>query len=147
MATPKIEMAQLKLIRSLFACNINFRPSEERLTIGVTMKHNGEFLDEYSRAHFLQRFHTEESPNVPFTIDVEFGALFLIDPPIMPLERDHYIRRVFPEIVFPYMREYVAETTRRGGFSPLIINHTLFEDIDDPDTTATYEPDLNKWIH
>ncbi len=148
MVPPKIEMAQLKLIRSVFACNINFRPlDDERIILGVTLKHSGEFMDEYSRAHFLQRFQIEESQEAPFAIDVEFGALFMIDPPIMPLERDHYLRRVFPQIVFPYMREYVAETTRRGGFSPLMLNHSLFETFDEPERAVPLAPDVNKWIH
>lgn len=144
----KVDLAQLKLIRSLYACNINFRPvDDERILLGVSMKHSGEFLDEYSRAHFLQRFQIEESPDAPFALDVEFGALFIMDPPIMPLERDHYLKKVFPRVLFPYTREYVAEITRRGGFSPLMLNHTLFENFDEPDRPVTVLPDISKWIH
>lgn len=144
----RVEMAQLKLIRSVFACNIHFRATEdERLILPVTMKHSGEFLEEYSRAHFLQRFQIEESPDVPFCLDVEFGALFIIEPAIMPLEREHYLRKIFPQIVFPYMREYVAEITRRGGFSPLMLGHGLFENFDEPDRSAFIQPDVSKWIH
>ncbi len=148
MKQTKIEMAQLKLIRSNFACNIHFQAKDdERIILGVAMKHGGEFLDGNSRAHFLQRFQIEESQDTPFSIDVEFGALFIMDPPILPLERDHYLRRVFPQIVFPYMREYVAETTRRGGFSPLLLSHSLFENFDEPDRPVAMTPDVSKWIH
>lgn len=137
----KVEMIQLKLIRSIFTINVDFPHSEERVAIGVSLKNNGEFLDDGQRAHFLQRIKTGDPTLAPFFLDVEFGAFFAVSPAPMPLERSHYIHRVFPQVVFPYLREYVAETTRRGGFTPLIINPTLFEEdeeIDDiPQPLAT----------
>lgn len=144
----RVDLAQIKLIRSYYAANIHFRPAEdERIIMGVAMKHSGEFMDAYTRAHFLQRFQIEQTPDGPFALDVEFGALFLLEPAIMPQERDYYLRRVFPQIMFPYMREYVAEITRRGGFSPLMLGHGLFESFDEPERSMVVEPDNNKWIH
>lgn len=148
MTSPKIEMAQLKLLRSVFACNMDFQPTDERVALAVTMRHAGYFTEGLSRAHFIQRLQTGgEGPDSPFTLEVEFAALFALDPPIDDAERNHYIGRVFPQIVFPYTREYVAETTRRGGFSPLIINHTLFQDVEEPSQAALREQEFNKWIH
>ncbi|MDR3038635.1 MAG: protein-export chaperone SecB [Candidatus Adiutrix sp.] len=138
-----IEMAQLKLIKSVFAVNVDHQPTEARISIGVSLKNNGEFLDDGRRAHFIQRFKTGDPETAPFFLDVEFGALFFLDPPPLPLEWPHYVRQVLPQIVFPYLREYVAETTRRGGFTPLIINQSIFGD----DAEANPNNDSQKWIH
>jgi len=136
-----IEMHQLKLIKSVFAVNVERQTTEGRISIGVSLKNNGEFLDEGRRAQFVQRFRTSDPEIAPFFLDVEFWALFVLDPPPLPLEWPHYVRQVLPQMVFPYLREYVAETTRRGGFTPLIINQSIFgEDAEQSDEDT-------KWIH
>ena len=123
-----IEMAQLKLIKSVFAVNVDHQSPNPSVSIVVSLRNNGEFLDDGRRAHFIQRFKTGDPETAPFFLDVEFGALFFLDPPPLPLEWPHYVRQVMPQLVFPYLREYVAETTRRGGFTPLIISQSIFGD-------------------
>ncbi len=134
-----LEMAQLKLVKSIFLMNAEFQPADERVAIGVSLKNNGEFQTDGRLAHFTQRLTTGQPDTAPFFLDVEFSAVFLLDPAPLPLERPHYVKRIFPQIVFPYMREYVAETTRRGGFTPLIVNQTLFDE--DPESPG---PDLEE---
>ena len=136
-----IEMHQLKLIKSVFAVNLDRQPEEGRISIGVSLKNNGEFLDNGRQAQFVQRFRTGDPETAPFFLDVEFWALFILDPPPLPLEWPHYVRRVMPQMVFPYLREYVAETTRRGGFTPLIINQGIFGE------EADRNDEGPKWIH
>ncbi len=143
---PRVEMTQLKLLKSVFAVNTEHPLTEERLSIGVSLKNNGEFFDDGRQAHFTQRFRTEPPNWAPFTLDVEFGALFVVDPAPLPLERPYYIRQVFARIVFPYLREYVAETTRRGGFVPLIVNQNLFDDEAGP-APEPPDPGGPKWMH
>lgn len=141
----KVEMIQLKLIKSIFAVNVDFPSSEERVAIGVSLKNSGEFLEDGLRANFLQRLKTGDPSQAPFFLDVEFGAFFALSPAPLPLERPYYLQRVLPQIVFPYMREYVAETTRRGGFTPLVINQNLFEEEDE--LPPTQQLDDNKYLH
>ena len=140
-AKSNIEMYQLKLIKSVFAVNSDRQPTEGRISIGVSLKNNGEFIDGGRQAQFVQRFRTSDPETAPFFLDVEFWALFLLEPPPLPQERPHYVRQLLPQIVFPYLREYVAETTRRGGFTPLIINQNIFGD------EAYQNPEGPKWIH
>jgi len=134
-------MHQLKLIKSVFSVNVDRQPTEGRISIGVSLKNNGEFLDDGRRAQFFQRFQTSDPDTAPFLLDVEFWALFVLDPPPLPLEWPHYVRQVLPQMVFPYLREYVAETTRRGGFTPLIINQSIFGE------EADQNEEDPKWIH
>ncbi|KXS56788.1 MAG: hypothetical protein AMR96_00585 [Candidatus Adiutrix intracellularis] len=140
-----IEMAQLKLVKSVFAVNADHQSTETRISIGVSLKNNGEFLADGQRAHFIQRFTTGAPDSAPFFLDVEFGAMFLLDPPPLPLEWPHYVRHIFPQTVFPYLREYVAETTRRGGFSPLIINNNIFDE--DAERVRDQGDNESKWVH
>jgi len=139
-------MIQLKLIKSVFAVNVEFPATEERVAIGVSLKNNGEFLEDGRKANFLQRLKTGDPKLAPFFLDVEFGAFFSLNPAPLPLERLYYIQRVLPQVVFPYMREYVAETTRRGGFTPLIINQSFFED-DEDEALPDEQPELQKFLH
>lgn len=141
----RVEMAQLRLIKSVFEVKAE-QPDDDRVYFNVSMKNDGEFLDGGRRAHFVQSFSTGHRADAPFTLDVRFAALFLLDPPPLPLERPHYVRRVFPHIVFPYLREYVAETTRRGGFTPLVMNHNIL----DLDVDYDHVPDMpegQKTVH
>lgn len=141
----RVEMAQLRLIKSVFEVNAG-QPDDDRVFISVAMKHDGEFLESGRKAHFIQSFSTGEQSNAPFTLDVRFAAMFILDPPPLPLERRYYVRRVFPGLTFPYLREYVAEITRRGGFTPLVLNHNII-DLDDNDDRAPEDQDRSKTVH
>ena len=142
---PHVEMIQIKLTKSVFAVNPDHQPTEERIAIGVTLRNHGVFSENDRRqASFVQTFKTAEPNQAPFFLDVEFETIFLVDPAPLPLERPHYIRQVFPRVVFPYLREYIAETTRRGGFTPLIVSQNLFED---EDLRPVEVKDDTKWVH
>jgi len=141
----RVEMAQLRLIKSVFEIQVE-QPDDDRVYISVSLKNDGEFLEGGRRAHFVQSFTTGPHSETPFTLDVRFAALFLLDPPPLPLERPYYVRRVFPQIVFPYLREYVAETTRRGGFTPLVLNHNIL-DLDEDHERFPRMPEGRKTVH
>lgn len=142
---PNIEMVQLKLVKCIFAVNAEHRQADDRIAIGVSLKNNGEFFENGRLAHFSQHFKTADPLGTPFFLEVEFEARFFLDPAPLPLERPHCVRRIFPQIVFPYMREYVAEITRRGGFTPLLLNHNIFDD--EKGTDSFPDDEEHKWIH
>jgi preprotein translocase subunit SecB len=138
-------MAQLKLVKSVFTANPAYPATEDRIPIVVSLKNNGEFLDDGRLARFAQQFTTGRPEHSPFFLDVEFTALFALEPPPLPLERLHYVQKVFPRLVFPHLREYVAETTRRGGFAPLIVSRNLFDEEPEPEAESIQEQP--KWMH
>ena len=142
----RVELSQLRLIKSVFEIIGKGTEPGESVAIAVSLKNNGEFVEDGSRANFIQRLQTipmDQQP--PFTMDVEFAAVFHLDPPALPLTWHHYVQKVFPRLLFPYLREHVSDLTRRGGFSPLNINQNLFDD----DEAALLEtgPGDSKWIH
>lgn len=141
----QMEMVQLKLVKSVFTANPAYPASEDRIPIVVSLKNNGEFFDDGRLARFVQRFTTGNPERSPFFLDVEFAAVFALDPPPLPLERPYYVEKAFPRIVFPQLREYVAETTRRGGFTPLVVSQNLFDEDAEPEIDLTL--DQPKWVH
>lgn len=141
----RVEMSRIRLIKSVFELNGETAPASESVAIAVSLKNNGEFSDDGERANFIQRLQTLELDSSPFRLEVEFAAVFHLDPPPLPLAWPHYVRKVFPRLLFPHLRDYVADLTRRGGFSPLNLSPNLFDEGES--RMLETSPDDNKWIH
>ena len=142
----RVELSQLRLVKSIFEINGGGSAPGESVAVAVSLKNNGEFDQDGGRASFLQRLKTLPlDQEAPFTMDVEFAAVFHLDPPPLPLAWPYYVQQVFPRILFPYLRDHVADLTRRGGFSPLNISQNLFDD----DEAQLFQtgPGDHKWIH
>ena len=143
----RIEMTQFRLVKSIFEMRGKDEapPAGDSVAIAVSLKNNGEFSEDGRRATFIQRLQTLELEGSPFNMDIEFAAVFHLDPPPMPLAWPNYVRQIFPRMVFPHLRDYVADLTRRGGFSPLNLSQNLFED--EEARLLESVPGDNKWIH
>ncbi|MDR2350987.1 MAG: protein-export chaperone SecB [Deltaproteobacteria bacterium] len=146
------EMVKLKLLKSVFRQNPTF--SEERegggaARLQLTLRNLGDFSKGDTVAHFVQCFKTKVTKGIPFVLEADHGAIFAMSEPVPDGEKDHFLQTVFPRLIFPHTREYVAETTRRGGFPPLLIN--MFpaagpESGADFDLATDRGP-VSKWIH
>jgi preprotein translocase subunit SecB len=62
-----------------------------------------------------------DAPDVLFALDVEYGGVFrLVN---IPKEQVHPIVMIeCPRLLFPFVRQIVADATRNGGFPPLYID-------------------------
>jgi hypothetical protein len=142
------ELNKLRLIKSLFTTNPGYHPPApgELIAMGVSLSNGGEFSADGGQAHFLQSFKTQSNYEMPFSLEVEFEALFALSSPVAKAEQEPYLVHFFPQVIFPFMREYVAETTRRAGFPPLLINQSFYPDSqgegDSGEKVVT-----SKWIH
>ncbi|MDR2367655.1 MAG: protein-export chaperone SecB [Deltaproteobacteria bacterium] len=145
------DMIKLRLQKSIFLHNPSYRqPSRgEVIALGLSLRNAADFSQNGSLANFLQCFKTQTGPDVPFSLEVEFAAVFaLSSPAAAQADQDTLIHKLFPQLVFPYTREYVAETTRRGGYPPLILNLGLFQDSQTSGSgTATESICGSKWPH
>ncbi|MDR2613671.1 MAG: protein-export chaperone SecB [Deltaproteobacteria bacterium] len=144
------EMTRLELLRCSFCRNPSWEghPGSRIASATLTIRNTGGFSPQGDSARFVQAFRTEEGALMPFSLEVEYGAVFSMSRPVPPEERPFYIHRAFPCLIFPFMREYVAETTRRGGFPPLVIN--MSADRGPWDGAGPGAPDggaVLKWIH
>jgi preprotein translocase subunit SecB len=144
-------MVKLRLLKSIFFINPGFNePPEGKVTsLTLSIKNSGDFINDGKEARFIQNFQVQNNPNTPFSMEVEFGAIFTLSTPVPLEERDYYVHVVFPQLIFPFLREYVAETTRRGGFPPLLLNISLSPEPRDSsgEESRASLPVVAKWIH
>ncbi|MDR1080470.1 MAG: protein-export chaperone SecB [Deltaproteobacteria bacterium] len=144
------EMTRLQLVKSVFVRNASWHgPPDGRIAVAtLTIRNSGGFTQKGDQAEYLMTFKTAEEGLMPFALEVGYGAHFRMTAPVPAGDRPYYVHRAFPRMVFPFMREYVAETTRRGGFPPLVINMSVSPGPRDgpPGSEADPAPVL-KWIH
>jgi preprotein translocase subunit SecB len=127
------EMTGIRLVRSLFHHNPDYRPPAggQSVQLRLAINNHGTVSPMGDLVNFTQSFQTGDGPGLPFTLEVEFEAVFSIGGLVPPGDYDHLIQRLLPQAVFPFTREYIAETTRRGGFPPLVLNPS-FADVAEP---------------
>lgn len=67
--------------------------------------------------------------NLPYYFEVRAGGLFKFDK--LPTKKilEQFARISCPAIIFPYIRETVADLTRRAGFPPLHLDPINFIEI------------------
>ncbi len=68
----------------------------------------------------------EESPDYPFYFDIVIQGAFVFTEPISEELQKQFETVNCPAILFPYLREALADLTRRGGFPPLHLPVTNF---------------------
>ncbi|MDR0549666.1 MAG: protein-export chaperone SecB [Deltaproteobacteria bacterium] len=143
------ELNKLRLIKSLFTTNPGYHPPApgELIAMGVTLRNGGEFSADGGQAHFVQSFKTQAAYEMPFSLEVEFEALFALSAPVAHADREPFLVHIFPQVIFPFMREYVADTTRRAGFPPLLINQSFYPDSPSEVDGQTEKVVTSKWIH
>jgi hypothetical protein len=117
------EMTKLTLLKSVFQRVAPWPnpPGHLAFSTAFDIQQSGGFSEDGDMARIMLRFWTPEGVGLPFNIEAEFGALFAMSRPVLPEERDYYIRRAFPPVIFPYLSRHVAELTARAGFPELLI--------------------------
>jgi preprotein translocase subunit SecB len=144
------DMVRLRLQKTVFLHNPSYQQpvKGEVIALGLSLRNGGEFFQDDTMANFLQSIKTQASPDVPFSLEVEFAAVFAMTISVPQSEQNTFIHQIFPQMVFPHTREYVAETTRRGGYPPLILNLGLFQDNQSNGSEDTiFSLNGPKWIH
>jgi preprotein translocase subunit SecB len=71
----------------------------------------------------------EENPNFPFHFEVTLAGVFVFSEPIQEELRVRCAAINCPTILFPYLRETLADLTRRAGFPPLHLQETNFAEL------------------
>lgn len=79
----------------------SYVPKEKRIAVGirVTVGENGD----------------------PFLLDIDYQGLFLLNRRAKTKEIEPFARINCPAILFPFVRECIADITRRAGLNPLIL--------------------------
>ena len=62
-----------------------------------------------------------DNDQMPFSLEMEFEGLFLLNKRTPKKKAEPFAKINCPAILFPFLRECVADITRRAGFNPLLL--------------------------
>ena len=142
---PSMSVNEIALDSVLFQVNHEYREEEgqEGFAYGLKLESR---LDEDNNALSVklgaETPKLEEKPNYPFYFDVTVAGFFEFTVPLDEALRKQYAIINCPAILFPYLRETLADLTRRAGFPPLHLPRTNFVKFAREKTGAPEEPPL-----
>ncbi len=94
--------------------------------ISISNKHIKDNVFESEVNFNVEARHAEDKSKVAFIIDLHYGAMVALAN--IPQENIHPILMVeVPKLLFPFMREMIAEMTSKGGYPPLYLAPVSFE--------------------
>lgn len=116
----------IRLLRSHFELQYEHLEEDvENFEISLKLGHK---LDEDLMELTILLTISSEQEGMPFHFDIEFGGKFIID----TSEKDQIERLSTincPAIIFPYIREHLADLTRKSGLKPFHIDPINFVQI------------------
>ena len=138
---PSMNVREIRLDSAVFQVNPDYKEKAGQEGFAYRLKMDSDLDAE--RRLLLVRLGVEtpareENPQYPFYFDVTFVGLFEFTESIQEELRKQYATINCPAIIFPYLRETLADLTRRAAFPPLhlpITNFTKFAQKD----TGIYE--------
>jgi preprotein translocase subunit SecB len=113
-----MKFADFKLLKVDFAVNQKFDTKNKEQSVSPKLSLNFEFRDSEQELVVLVGV-MQKSGNIPYYFEVQAGGLFKFKsrPDEKMLKQLETIN--CPAIIFPYLRETIADLTRRAGFPPL----------------------------
>lgn len=132
-AKPTKEMFQFDLIDvRLIAANFSIcaiDEDQENVSIDTKLTVDHALIDEGITLRVSVTASISGS-NSPFTLDATMGGLFRFHSEITDAKQVEYIAEInCASIIFPFLRETVADITRRAGYAPLLLPPVNFVEI------------------
>jgi preprotein translocase subunit SecB len=123
-----MEFADFRLMKVDFSLNNAFKEKEpaDSFEPEISINH---LLTKESKELIVLIGIRKISGNVPYYFEVRAGGLFKFEK--LPAKKllNQYANVNCPAIIFPYIRETVADLTRRAGFTPLHLNPINFVEL------------------
>lgn len=131
-----MQLKDIRLKSLAFEINPNFDENEAPEVFGFAINVNGDSLldsgQKNARVEVCAQIPGErEKANIPFFIKIIYAGLFKFSDDFTKENIESFIRVNCPAIIFPYLRETVADVTRRAGFPPLHLPPVNFVKIGD----------------
>lgn len=123
----KFKIASIKQVESHFALNPDFKPEKDKpIEIGYGINVSIEKRDK--RVYVVVSIVSDKKPQ-PFTFNIATAGWFNFNklPQKQELEKVAHINCA--SIIFPYIRESLADLTRRAGLLPFHIDPVNFINI------------------
>lgn len=114
-----------RIVNLNFGSNLKIKPDKDisvssRIDIGYNI--NGKELNVFLKLEI-------EEGGLPFNLNLEGDGLFKFDHEVDPDQIEEIANINCAAIIFPYLRETVADITRRAGFPPLHLPPVNFVEI------------------
>ncbi len=121
-----MKFLNFSLAKVQFKVNRKFKPKATEVNISPQIALNHEVRTEEKQLIVMLGIR-QRAGNIPYYFEVEALSLFHLD----ENETDEKILKQLadincPAIIFPYVRETIADLTRRAGFPPLHLNPINF---------------------
>jgi|JFJP01.1.fsa_nt_gi preprotein translocase subunit SecB len=126
---PQIAIHNIQLQHIRFDRNPNFYIEHENSHIPI--RYNISIEHEYHQAHLIVHVKVkspgeEEDRTLPFYFEIVIAGDFKLIGEVEDSMIHQYANINCPAIIFPYLREILADITRRAGFPPLHLQPVNF---------------------
>jgi preprotein translocase subunit SecB len=123
-----MEVIDIRLINSKYRANLDYDKAEDdTYNIDTVLGYQADFDEDERIVTSIIKLRSE-GKNIPYEFEVEFGGKFRLEEG--EEMTDEVIDRVCkincPAIIFPYLREFIADLSRRGGFKPMHLDPVNF---------------------
>jgi preprotein translocase subunit SecB len=94
--------------------------TKEEVAFGFTINSGYEYDYRKKKLIILIRVLIDQD-EMPFTLDIEYQGLFVLNKSVSKKNIEPFAKMNCPAILFPFVRECVADLTKRAGLSPLYL--------------------------
>jgi len=122
---PKIKFKEFALLKLNFYLNDEFKEEATDTSIDPEITISHEFREEEKLLVVILGLR-QLTGNIPYRFEVKAGSLFQFEEPPEEKMLKQLATINCPAIMFPYVRETIADLTRRAGFRPLHLDPINF---------------------
>lgn len=124
-----MKIKEIRILKVEFFFNKDFQEKKGTIPYNPNIAIRHKFLNETNEL-FVCVGLKQKSGDVPYYFEVEGAGLFKFDTPPKSKILDTFSNINCPAIIFPYVRETIADITRRAGFPSLHLNPINFVELD-----------------
>lgn len=125
-SNPQINFADFRIAHLNFSLNSEFSASEQHAQVHTEFKIRHELQDTRLKVFLAVIFKDSPTQKIPFLLNIEGVAAFKLQQPPSTSAIQSLVKHYCAAAIFPYLREAIADITRRAGFPPLHIPQVDF---------------------
>jgi len=124
----RLERTRLLSMNFNLKQNIDIEKTPETVELGFSLSGNSHYDSKKKQLHIIL-FVSMDQDDIPFTLDTSYEGIFQFSKRPMKEELHRLERINCPAIIFPFVRECIAEATRRGCLDPVYLPAVNFVEL------------------
>jgi preprotein translocase subunit SecB len=116
-----IKFTGFRILHIDFSLNRDFNATSQYTEVHTEFKIHHELRNTALKVYLGIRFRDDAEHGPPFNLEIEAAATFKLQHYPTPDEIQPLVKQYCAAAMFPYLRETIADITRRAGFPPLHI--------------------------